>query len=62
VEERRKRRERGNTGRMRDVFQPTFFLLSLFSSDEKIGTTYPPPPRRCAKEKERSFREKRTSL
>jgi hypothetical protein len=29
------RRERRKKGRMRDAFQPTFFLLSLSSSDEK---------------------------
>jgi hypothetical protein len=37
VEERRGRRKKGG---MR--FDLSSFLLSLFSSDEKIGTTYPP--------------------
>jgi hypothetical protein len=36
------RRERRKTSRMRDAFRPAFFLLSLFSSDEKIGTAHPP--------------------
>jgi hypothetical protein len=44
VEERGEKRKKG---RIREVYRANFFFpFSLFSSDEKIGTTYPEAPRR----------------
>jgi hypothetical protein len=39
--------EKRKKGRIRVVYRADyFFLFLLFSSDEKIGTTYPQTPRR----------------